>query len=147
MKKICFYILIFSFLNYVGCYSSRSINKEELYSQDLGEPAGVVTIITNDEKRIEVHEGIYEVIGDTLYASGINKANTTVYGQPINIKIALGDIRSVEIKEPDGWATTGLIIGVAGLAIIIAVISIGNSFDKSTKSCASEGFTFEERKD
>ena len=54
--------MIFSFLNFFGCYSSRSVNKEILYSQDLGEPAGIVVITMNDEKKIEVREGIYEVV-------------------------------------------------------------------------------------
>jgi len=142
MKKICFYILIFSFLNFFGCYSSRSVNKEILYTGDLGEPAGVVTIITNDEQRIELEECIYELVGDTLYANGINKTNTTVYGQPIYVKIALDDIQSVEIKEPDGWATTGCVIGVAALAVfIVLAITAANSIDNSPKSCQSGDFS------
>ena len=122
MKKLCFYILIFSFLNYIGCYSYRNVNKEILYTSDLGEPAGVVTIITNDEKKIVVHDGIYELVGDTLHAKGINKANTTVYGQPIVVKIALNDIRSVKIEELDGLAIAGCAIGIAALALFIAGI-------------------------
>ena len=73
MKKICFYILIISFLNYVGCYSSRSVNKEILYAQDLGEPAGIVVITMNDEQKIEVREGVYEVVLDTLYVKGFKQ--------------------------------------------------------------------------
>ena len=148
MKKTGFYILIISFLNYDGCYSYRNVNKEILYTSDLGEPAGVVTIITNDEKKLLVDEGIYELVGDTLYVNGINKTNTTVYGHPIDVKIALNDIRSVKIEEPDGLATAGCVIGgVATLALfIVIIISFGNN-DYSPKSCASEGFTFEEKKD
>jgi hypothetical protein len=137
MKKICFYILIISFLNFIGCYSSRSVNKEILYTSDLGEPAGVVTIITNNEERIVLDEGNYELVGDTLYVNGINKTNTTVYGHPIDVKIALDDIHSTEIEEFDGWATTGCVMGVASLAIIIVgVIAMANS-DYSTNSCQS----------
>ena len=90
MKKICFYILIISFLNYIGCYSWRNVNKEELYSQDLGEPTGVVTIITTDEERIVVDEGIYDVVGDTLYVKGVKQYTDHV--EQIDVKIALDDI-------------------------------------------------------
>ena len=126
MKKICFYILIFSFLNFIGFYSSQSVNKEILYTSDLGEPAGVVTIITKDEKKLLVDEGIYELFGDTLYVSGINKTNTTVYGNPIDVKIALNDIRSVKIEELDGLATAGCFIGLTASVIlgVIVVISL-----------------------
>lgn len=148
MKKICFYILIISFLNYVGCYSSRSVNKEILYTSDLGEPAGVVTIITKDEKKLLVDEGIYELVGDTLFVNGINKTNTTVYGHPIDVKIALNNIRSVEIEKPDGLATAGCVIGgVATLALFI-VMAIAASSYKAPKSCSGpEGFGFKGRKD
>ncbi len=137
MKKICFYILIFSFLNYIGCYSSRSVNKEILYTGDLGEPSGVVTIITNDEKRIDVREGIYEVVGDTLRVRGL-KLNTNFVEQ-IDVKIALDDIQYVEIEEIDDLATTGCVIGLAAIVFfIVGVISFGNSLDKTTKKCKED---------
>ena len=136
MKKICFYILILSFLNYIGCYSSKSVNKEILYTTDLGEPADVVTIILKDKKKIVMDEGIYELAGDTLYASGINKTNTSVYGQKIDLKIALDDIHSVEIEEFDGLATTGCIIGGAVVvSLMIAMILTFPSYKGTPSKC------------
>jgi hypothetical protein len=160
MKKICFYILIFSFLNYIGCYSSKSVNKEILYTSDLGEPAGIVAIITNDDGKIVLDEGKYddgkivldegkyELVGDTLYVSGINKTNTSVYGQNIDLTIALDDIHSVEIEEFDGWATTGCIIGGAvGVSLMIAMALTFQSGVILPSKCEYEGFNFEEKKD
>jgi hypothetical protein len=147
MKKICFYILIFSFLNYIGCYSSRSVNKEILYTGDLGEPSGVVTIITKDEKKLVVYEGIYDLVGDTLHIAGMELH--TNFKEHIDVKIALDDIQYVEIEEIDDLATTGCVIGLAAIVFfIVGVISFGNSLDKTTKKCSGpEGFGFEEGKD
>jgi len=89
MKKICFYILIFSFLNYIGCYSSRNVNKELLFSQDLEEPISIVAIITNDDKKIELRKGIYEEFGDTLYTDGIKQYIDHV--EPIDVKVVLDE--------------------------------------------------------
>ena len=148
MKKIFFYIMIISFLNYIGCYSSRSVNKEILYTSDLGEPASIVAIITNDDGKIVLDEGKYELAGDTLYISGINKTNTSVYGQKIDLKIALDDIHSVEIEEFDGWATTGCIIGgVVGVSLMIAIILTFPSHKGTPSKCQYEGLNFERKKD
>ena len=133
MKKICFYILIISFLNYIGCYSSQSVNKEILYTSDLGEPAGIVVITMNDENVIELRKGIYEIVGDTLYVYGYKQYIDHV--ERIDAKLALDNIQSVEIKERDDLASCGMIIGGAALALFIAgAIWAGSSH--STTSCS-----------
>ncbi|MFC2119858.1 hypothetical protein ACFLQ4_02185 [Bacteroidota bacterium] len=135
MKKTVFYILIISFLNYVGCYSSRSVNKEILYTSDLGEPAGIVVITMNDENVIELRKGIYEVVGDTLYVDGFKQYIDHV--EPIDVKVALDDIQSVEIKERNDLASCGMIIGVAAFAfLIVGAIWANSSHSKSTTSCS-----------
>jgi len=134
MKKKCFYILIFSFLNYIGCYSSQSVNKEILYSRDLGEPAGIVVITMNDKNVIEVRKGIYEVVGDTLYVNGFKQYIDHL--EPIDAKVALDDIQSVEIKERDDLASCGIIIGVSALALFILLAITWDTGDKSTTSCS-----------
>jgi hypothetical protein len=126
MKKICFYILIFSFLNFFGCYSWRNVNKEELYSQDLGEPAGIVIIVTNDQNKIEVREGNYDVVGDTLHVKGFKQYIDHV--EQIDVKIALDDIQSVEIEEHDTLANIGLVIVVAAIAYSILAAILFMSF-------------------
>ena len=139
MKKTFFYILIFSFLNYVGCYAWRKVDKEILYTEDLGEPAGIVTIIMNDEERIVVDEGIYDVVGDTLYIKEVKQDVDNE--EQIDIKISLDDIQSVWIEKPDGFATAGCVISVAALVfIIVGVITVANN-DYSTTSCKSGDFS------
>jgi hypothetical protein len=72
-----------------------------------------------------VDEGIYELVGDTLYVSGINKTNTSVYGKHIDLNIALDDIHSVKIEKLDGWRTTGCVMGVTtavAMSIAFAIV-------------------------
>ena len=70
MKKFPIYILIFSFLNYVGCYSSRAVDKEILLSNNNAEPIDDLTIITNDDRKIIIDEITYQIADDTLYTEG-----------------------------------------------------------------------------
>jgi hypothetical protein len=125
-----------SLLNYTGCYSSRSFSQDNLSTEDFRGQVGVVVIIMNDEERIAVDEGFYEVFDDTLYANGINKSNVSVFGQPIDVKIALADIKYVEIEKPDDIATAGCLISLTGLALLIILsIAAVSSFDSSPRSC------------
>ena len=134
LKKLCIYILNISFLNYVGCYSSRNIDKEILHTQDVREPVGIVVITTINDKVIEVRDGIYEVVDDTLYLKGFKQYIDHV--KPVDEKFALNDIRSVEIKERDNLATCGLIAGISALAIFIFLAIALNTHDKSSSSCS-----------
>ena len=132
MKKFSIYILIFSFLNYVGCYSSRTVDKEILLSNNNVEPIGELTIITNDDRRIIIDEVIYQVVDDTLYAGGIDKMNTESYGRPVNLKLATNDIQYMEVNELNVTRTVGCIIGSAGLILlIIGVIAVATYEPKS----------------
>ena len=132
LKKIFLYFLIFSFLNFVGCYSSRAVDKEILIANSDSEPIGEITIITNENKSIKIDEIIYQVIDDTLYAEGINITNVEVYGKPIDLKIALADIQYVEINELNASKTAGCVIGSASLILlIIGFIALANNTPKS----------------
>lgn len=125
MKKFPIYILIFSFLNYVGCYSSRAVDKEILLSNNNAEPIDDLTIITNDDRKIIIDEITYQIVDDTLYAEGINKTNTEVYGKPINLKLATNDIQYVEIDALDVFRTVGCItasVGAVGMSVIMVFL-------------------------
>ncbi len=147
-KKICFYILIFSFINYTGCYSSNNVSKEILYEEDQKGSMGEITIVTNEATRIELSQGTYKVMDDTLYAKGFNKTNVRVYNQVIDVKIALTDIQYAEIDELDSFATFGCVIGVAGLVLLIIGLFSASKSTESTKGCGGtyHGFNFEPEK-
>jgi len=145
LEKFCFYLIIISFLNYTGCYSSTVVGKEKFFSESNTEPIDDLTIITNDDNKFILDEVTYQVIDDTLYLEGINRTNNKVYGQLIDEKIALADIQYVEIEELNSSKTTGCIIGLTGFAILmIALISSASSYSQP-KSCGGSyhGFNFE----
>jgi len=86
-----------------------------------------------------VDDGIYEVVGDTLFVKGINPYTSSE--EQIDIKIALDNIQSVWIEEPDGFATAGCVISVAALVfIIVGVIAVAQN-DYSTNSCESGDYS------
>ena len=70
MRNVLIYILVFSFLNYVGCYSSRAVDKEILLSNNNAEPIDELTIITSDDRKIIIDEITYQIVDDTLYTEG-----------------------------------------------------------------------------
>ncbi len=76
----------------------------------------------NDDKKIEVREGIYEAVVDTLYVKGFKQYIDHV--ELNDVRVALDDIQSVEIKERDNLASCGMIIGVSALALFIAAMNI-----------------------
>ena len=133
-EKFCFFLLIISFLNYTGCYSSKVVGKEKFFTESSTEPINDLTIVTNDDNRIVMDEVTYQVYDDTLYIEGINRTNVSVYGQLIDEKIALANIQYVEIEELNSSKTTGCIIGLTGLAVLfIGLIAAASSQPKSCK--------------
>ena len=48
-EKFCFFLLIISFLNYTGCYSSKVVGKEKFFTESSTEPINDLTIVTNDD--------------------------------------------------------------------------------------------------
>jgi len=136
MNKTLSYILIISLLTNVGCYSSKYVSKDILLTSELGEPAGVVTIIMKDEKRIVVEQGTYELVGDTLHITGLKPH--AYFLENIDVNIAFDDILTVEIEEIDDFATTGCVIGLASLVtFIIIAVATANQYH-SPKKCSYE---------
>jgi hypothetical protein len=127
----------------VGCYSSRAVDKEILISKNIEEPLRELTIITNDDNKIIIDEITYQIVDDTLYAEGINKTNTEVYGKPIDVKIALANIQQVEIDEFNEVGTIVSIISLTGISVLAIVATVQLSSFKWPKSCKAHGFNFQ----
>jgi len=130
---------------FIGCYSSKVVGKEKFFTESSSNPINNLTIVTNEDKRIEIDEVMYQVIDDTLYAEGINKTNTSVYGQPIDVKFALADIQYVEIDELNDVRTIGCIIGLTGVVVLTIGLMVAANSYKSPKGCGGtyHGFNFE----
>ena len=120
MNKIFFYLLIFSFLNFVGCYSSRAVDKEIYFSEMATESMDDFTIITIRDETIEIKWNTFQIMQDTLYATGLKEES--IFVKPVDVKIALTDIKYVEIDEPDDLATTGCVVGIGALVILVIIV-------------------------
>jgi len=142
-ENICFYLIIISFLNYTGCYSSIEVGKEKFFSEIRTEPFNDLTIVTNDDNKFILDEVTYQVIDDTLYLEGINRTNTRVYGQLIDEKIALADIQYVEIDELSESKTIVCVVSLTGLAILMIWMISAIPSNTQPKSCSTHGFNFE----
>jgi len=114
-------IILISFTT--GCYTFNSINVseyEEVEEKD-GKP-NEIYVKTKDKQWYHFTNFNYHIENDILYAEGINKINTTVYGQTVDVKIALSDIQYVKIEELDGLKTAGFVIGSTALILLLIVI-------------------------
>ena len=130
--KVCLYPLLFSFFNYIGCYSSKRVGNRILYLKDRTELTSNFVVTTYHDESFEIDWNTFNVIDDTLYAKGIVQNVNTYFGQPTDVTLALADIKYIEIDEYDELATAGCVIGSAGLIIIIGAIA---SVDRTPKKC------------
>ena len=119
IKKIFLYLLLFSFFNYIGCYSSRVVDKDNFFSESGTDPIDDFTIQTLDDERMKIIWETYYTINDTLFAKGLIYGD--LFGQPVNVKIALANIQHVEVDDPDDLATAGCVIGLTGLALFFII--------------------------
>ena len=132
-KKICIHLIIFSLFNslFIGCYSSKQVQKEAFFSHIDSKPMDDdFIIITVMDERFQIKHDAFQIIRDTLFADGIKEESLHLIHTKVNV--ALDDIKYIEIDELDGTATTVCLIGSAGLFLIIASMS---TVDKSATSC------------
>jgi len=126
-RKFFISLLVVSFLNYVGCYSSEIISKAEI---DQGTKKinfdEEISISTKDYNSYRFGAHQFQIENDTLYGTGVtSKLGNEV---PFKGKIAMNDITSIEQKSMDAGATTGLIIGGLVLGALIAVVVVVAAF-------------------
>jgi hypothetical protein len=131
--SVCF--LIIFLLNYLACTSlnvaSKDSVKEEIKNGTLHSD---IYIITKDNDRYHLGDWGYQIKNDTLYAKGL-KVNPNGE-EPFDGKIAMDDISHFEVEEGDALATTGLVVGVAAIGLLLFGIIIYNSASNDVKSCS-----------
>ena len=121
LRKFFITLLVVSFLNFVGCYSSEIISKTEI---DKGTKKinfdEEISISTKDYNSYRFGAHQYQIQNDILSGTGV----TTKFGKqiPFKGKIALNDVVSFEQKSIDAGATTGLVIGGIALGMLIVVL-------------------------
>jgi hypothetical protein len=137
IRKLIVYLLIFTYLNLVGCTSTAVISKEALYAKCDRGSVGTLTIAT-EKDHITIEEAICHINNDTLIVTGINKINSDSVHQTVLYKAAMDDITYIEMEEYDSGKTLGCIIGASAVALgvflLLAANSLGESFKEGCNS-------------
>ncbi len=124
-KKLIVYLIIFTYLNLVGCTSTAIISKEALYAKCDRGSVGTLTIAT-EKDRITIEEAICRINNDTLIVTGINKTISDSVHQTVLYTAAMDDIRYIEVEEYDSGKTLGCIIGASAVAIGVFLLLTAN---------------------
>jgi hypothetical protein len=117
MKNIIISITIVSFLNLIGCYSSKVVGKDILPKDNQEKNINDLTIVTKKSERFVLIEGTFNVINDTLYVKGFKQGAN--FDEQVNYNIALTDIEHLELDELNTLATVGI------TTLILATITAG----------------------
>ncbi len=118
LRKILIYIIFFSFLHLVGCYSTVSISANEYFDSNKKKTIYLQYNGTN----IKLEPGQYFVMRDTLYYDETGNNNYPT----LKKKIAIDEIQKIEYEEYD---ETKMCVagGISGLIVIgILIISLGS---------------------
>ena len=116
--------------------ASKETIKEEL---DSGTLHGDIFIITKDNNMYHFGDWGNQIQNDTLYGKGL-KVNPNGE-EPFDGKIAMDDISHFEVEEGDALATTGLVLGVAAIGLLVYGIIVMNSVNDEVNSC-SQNYTY-----
>jgi len=123
-RKFFTYIVFISFLNLVGCYSYQSVTYEEFKYINPGDiHSEDIFIVTNDSSKYHMSWWTFSVHNDSVIIQGSKFVGTEQ--KPYNGKIAVSDIKTLEIDKYDGSATTVWVL-VGTTAGIFALIALGS---------------------
>ena len=131
LKKILIYIILFSFLHLVGCYSTSIMNREQYQElkDHTDQPDEIIVNLYNNEK-YKFARGHYFIINDTL--GGERFAIKSEIEEPYMGKIPLSRIGSITVEEMDSEKTPSLVEEIIGITlVIISIFFLWNiSFNK-----------------
>ena len=130
IKKIVTYLLLFSFLHFVGCYSTDIVapNQYKKYIEKGELPSEILVRLYNlKEYRFAAWE--YVIKEDLLYGEGFELVNDSF--QPFEGTIPLSQIQSIQFEKKDSKKTNQLVLAICGVAIIGILLGLAASFGKS----------------
>lgn len=123
-RKIITYIVFFTFLKLVGCYSYQGLTYEEFERTNPDDiKSEDIYIITKDSTKYHSSWWTFSVYEDSVYIKG-----SKYFGNEqaaFKGKISVSDIESIEVETYDRSATT-IVVSlsiIAGVAMIIGLAS------------------------
>jgi hypothetical protein len=124
VKKSMIYITLFSFLNFVGCYSTEIVSPNEYKEYEIsgGEQSDILVKMKN-LKEYRFARGKYSIKADYLYGNGFEMLNyfEATYANSFKGSIPLSQIESIQYKEENTTVTTFLVLGIIVGAVVIAM--------------------------
>jgi hypothetical protein len=131
LKKYLIGILVIALLNFIGCYSSEVVNKEDFQDGKLQiDFSEELYLTTKDSTNYHFLPANFQIVNDTLYGSGAIEASSSI--APFKGAIALDEIINFEQSKPDTGATIGLIAGIIAVGLLVGVIIIAVEYSNST---------------
>ncbi|MCL4280541.1 MAG: hypothetical protein KJZ60_12820 [Ignavibacteriaceae bacterium] len=116
-------ILIVSLLNFVGCYSSEKILKEDIINGiSKPDPKEEIFITTMDSIKYHFNAYNYQLLNDTIYGQG--KSSKNGIESPFDGKNSVDHILIIEQNQADTGTTTGLILGIMAVGVVAAGLLI-----------------------
>lgn len=129
-KKLTTYIVFFAFLHFVGCYSFDAVSLSELDSRNKNDSTSVDVYFTmSDDTKYHCSRESIVIGGDSILISGF-KINVANQEEQFDGSLPIGDIKSIEYRDFDYVRTFLLASSLAGIFVMIILLS---TFSKSKK--------------
>jgi len=123
-RRFITYIIFFTFLKLIGCYSYQEVTYQEFESTNPNDiNSEDIYIITRDSTKYHSNWWTFSVYEDSVYIKGskyYGNGQTAFKG-----KIAVSDIETIEVDKYDETATTISIL-VSITAGVLAIIYLGS---------------------
>ena len=138
-KKITTYIVFFSFLHLLGCYSYETISFPELENEiKTGEAPKELFINTSNQKKYHCSGELFWIEADSIRIKG-TIVLTGDYEEPYTGKIAIKNIESIEVESLNE-GTTALVVGsVVGCSVLL--ILLASETKSSGSGCNNKAYT------
>ena len=119
-RKIILSVLIIALLNLLGCYSYKTISKDEFtQAEDYND----LQVLTNDKNLYQFEEDDYTFRQDSIYGSGkLKLRNGQKVSEDFKGSIHLEDIKKLQMDKLD-VGTTILVIAIPVVLIVIFAVT------------------------
>jgi len=139
IKKIVTYLLLFSFLHFVGCYSTDIVapNQYKKYIEKGELPSEILVRLYNlKEYRFAAWE--YVIKEDLLYGEGFELVNDSF--QPFEGTIPLSQIQLIQYEKKDSKKTNQLVLAIGAVAIVGILFLLADSFEMELGKKTEQAF-------
>ena len=131
-RKLITYIVFFTFLKLIGCYSYQELTYQDFESTNPDDISSEdIYIITRDSSKYHSSLWNFSEYEDSVFIKGSKYIGEQQ--APFKGKIAVSDIHTIEVDKYDGGKTVlaisiGIVVGIA-VIVFLASESVGGCSD------------------